>query len=394
MNHTGVPTGPATTAFQVRHIVSSKKLFDRLWFSAELTGATLVRATGRARRVEALRSIPRLCIRPSELKGVDCDDAHRFSCGEQARASGGPVEAAHGTATSRSAAWHSGDCGDSTRGTGVGEAKRLCGLSSGETDLCAIGRHCIVPAKMDRGAEGVYASDGRCLSQGGNRSAPSASGGYAADAAQTGTRAAENALTCFRSALDGMINGLSAERTAENDRPNLLLFGVGHSGTTIVAKMLSKLGWQLGDADGFGENVAVRRMNARTLNGKPLVPNEAQRLLAQLNQPWLIKDPRFVLTVNHWLPVFNAMPANARPAMLFITREIEKVERTYIAYGEVKDCVPFMYRHTVRELYDASWQGYRAWPFQKIHLEFEQVIDAVKMFNVVRASRRDAPITE
>src|SRR5262245_49578120 len=88
-------------------------------------------------------------------------------------------------------------------------------------------------------------------------------------------------------------------------RPNILLFGVGHSGTSIVAKMIRTLGWNLGGADGFGENVAVRAVNIRILGKHPVDASETVRVLEQLPSPWLLKDPRFVLTLERWIPIFQ-----------------------------------------------------------------------------------------
>jgi hypothetical protein len=147
----------------------------------------------------------------------------------------------------------------------------------------------------------------------------------------------------------------------------------------------------MGQADGFGENVQVRGLNVQCLAGRKLAVQDCTRVLRQMPSPWVMKDPRFVLTIAAWMPTFESLPPNDRPAMLFVTRSSEKVERTYIANGEVKDGVPFMYRHTVSQLTEHAHQEFIAWPYAKLHLEFEQVIEAVKIFNLKRATRRDAP---
>lgn len=173
------------------------------------------------------------------------------------------------------------------------------------------------------------------------------------------------------------------------DRPNLLLFGVGHSRTSITAKMLNTLGWSLGDADGFSEHVGIRRLNSLILAGKRPSDHDMSAAFCGLTNPWVVKDPRFVLTLRHWIPVFEALPASQRPTLLYLTRDIAKVERTYSAYGEVIDGVPGMYRHTVQELSELALQAYDVWPFAKLRLRFEQIVAAAKTFNVGRAERRD-----
>lgn len=48
-------------------------------------------------------------------------------------------------------------------------------------------------------------------------------------------------------------------RMGVDGRPNIVVVGVGNSGTTIVTKMLHALGWQAADADDtFGESVGLR----------------------------------------------------------------------------------------------------------------------------------------
>lgn len=174
-----------------------------------------------------------------------------------------------------------------------------------------------------------------------------------------------------------------------NGRPNLLLFGVGHSGTSILAKMLGALGWNLVDADGFGENVQVRWCNIQLLHRRAVEPGVPGELLRRLPRPWVVKDPRFVLTLPLWIEVLADWPEAERPVLLYLTRELAKIERTYVAYGETPNGVPGMYGHTVSELASRAAEGYAQWPFRKLQLAFEQVIAAAALFSVARASRRD-----
>jgi hypothetical protein len=82
-------------------------------------------------------------------------------------------------------------------------------------------------------------------------------------------------------------------RMAADGRPNIVVLGVGNSGTTIVTKMLHALGWQAADADEtFGESVRLREINeSGDFSG-------AAEYLAGLPQSWAIKDPRFVRTLG------------------------------------------------------------------------------------------------
>jgi hypothetical protein len=173
------------------------------------------------------------------------------------------------------------------------------------------------------------------------------------------------------------------------ERPNIILFGVGHSGTTVVAKMLGTLGWNLPDADGFGENVQIRKCNAQILHKRPPDLGALADLVRTLPLPWVVKDPRFVLTLPTWIGLFQTWKQHERPVLLFLTRDLEKIERSYVANNEVKNGVPGMYGHTVRQLAALAAQGYEQWPYRKLQVRFEQVIEATALFNISRATRRD-----
>ena len=54
-----------------------------------------------------------------------------------------------------------------------------------------------------------------------------------------------------------------------NDRPSVILLGIGHSGTSIIAGMMFELGWQRNDADAqFNESVSIRDINDKLLRGE------------------------------------------------------------------------------------------------------------------------------
>ena len=47
------------------------------------------------------------------------------------------------------------------------------------------------------------------------------------------------------------------------DKPNIIVYGIGHSGTSIVSKMLHELGWNVGiDVDEYHfEDIPTRELN-------------------------------------------------------------------------------------------------------------------------------------
>lgn len=115
----------------------------------------------------------------------------------------------------------------------------------------------------------------------------------------------------------------------------LLVLGMHRSGTSAVTRLLNLMGCSLGPGEsvaapahdntaGFWERLDVRRTNDRLLGAlgrswvdcltvdlDSLVPSEvkefawsAKRVIGELDaaQPWVLKDPRFCLTLPAWKP--------------------------------------------------------------------------------------------
>jgi hypothetical protein len=173
-----------------------------------------------------------------------------------------------------------------------------------------------------------------------------------------------------------------APRTFENPLPgnaNVVVLGVGHSGTSVAAKMLHHAGWQKGDADKrFGESIGVRGINEQALKSGWLSKPAASRALQRLPEPWAIKDPRFVWTLSQWLPAFASLPRP--PILLRIRREHRSVVNSY-RRRRVRGDIEAMVRE--RQTY-CEWQ-FERWPWQKFSVQFEQLVQAIKLFDVRRA---------
>jgi hypothetical protein len=165
-----------------------------------------------------------------------------------------------------------------------------------------------------------------------------------------------------------------------DERPNLLVFGVGHSGTTVVTRMLIRLGWNAGPADEeYAEHVSIRELNEIAWRTGRLDRERARELVRQLPAPWVIKDPRFVNTIEQWLHVFEEF----RPCLLWLVRDLDEVRRSYRRRGEG----PRVRGKTVEETFRMAEQAYRRWPWTKLRVDYEQVRAAVSVFDVNGRSR-------
>lgn len=151
-------------------------------------------------------------------------------------------------------------------------------------------------------------------------------------------------------------------------RSNILVFGVGHSGTTILTQMLMGLGWKNPRADKeFAEDTVIREYNQHEQYGRD--PTAA---LLGLPQPWVIKDPRFVVTLEHWYEAFVKFDVT----MVYITKD--NIEESYIKRGERLDQSHGGY--SVKELIELAERKFDAWPWTKIRVRYEDLKEALTLW--------------
>ncbi len=159
----------------------------------------------------------------------------------------------------------------------------------------------------------------------------------------------------------------SDPRMAVDGRPNIVVLGVGNSGTTIVTKMLHALGWQAADADEtFGESVRLRDINeSGDFSG-------AAEYLAGLPQPWAIKDPRLVRTLGRWQPFL--LPY--KPVLVWVIRDRESVLESKRKRGVPRESASGQYDSQIRQ----AGRLYAAWTGPKCWIEYERLADAVGLW--------------
>lgn len=172
-----------------------------------------------------------------------------------------------------------------------------------------------------------------------------------------------------------------------NDR-NVVLLGVGHSGTSVVTSMISALGWNWGrpgtnfsqrtaspdprtDTE-FAEHAPIRAINDRLLRGESVHRGEAQQLLADLGGPWILKDPRFVHTLNFWLPLL----APYAPVLIWLNRDIDAVKTSHVRRtGQAQSR-----GKSIDELQSMARAHFDAWPWPKLILKYEQLASAIDLW--------------
>jgi hypothetical protein len=167
--------------------------------------------------------------------------------------------------------------------------------------------------------------------------------------------------------------------TRGEGRPNVLVFGIGHSGTTLATQMLFRLGWSAGDADAeYAESVEFREINTQAIRTGRFDTERARRFVAGLQTPWAIKDPRLTLTLAHWQPVL----AGCRPALLWLTRRPEAVIGSYFRRGEsLREGADY------HQAFEAARRQFAAWSGPKFRLDFESLAAAAAMCDPARPMR-------
>ena len=149
-----------------------------------------------------------------------------------------------------------------------------------------------------------------------------------------------------------------------NCEDNVLIHGVGHSGTRLFAAMAAALGWNTGKVNGTHETKELNRLNKLILRGVGCGKAQKQ-FLASLPSPWAIKCTRTVVTLDKWLPLLKPY----KPAMLYVTRHPDAMSKTHRRPIAAKRSLG----HKVSELCEIAREQYDAWPWQKWHVTFEQV---------------------
>lgn len=168
-------------------------------------------------------------------------------------------------------------------------------------------------------------------------------------------------------------------RSPEPDRSkaNVVVFGVGHSGTTLLARILFALGWNPLDADEqYAESVSVRDVNHRALASDNFDVKTAQKL-ASREGPWAIKDPRFVFALPKWLPVFAQL--DHPPVLVWIRRDAKKVAASYVRRNEMTEQVAL---NKVQRRMQLAHDRFELWPWRKLALAYEDVLNAVRLVRI------------
>lgn len=155
--------------------------------------------------------------------------------------------------------------------------------------------------------------------------------------------------------------------------PPIVLLTPGHTGSSVTAGLLSLLGWHLPDNDPeFNEPRHIRELNDSIRMGFSV---DLAGAIAELPRPWLLKDPRFCETLEHWLPHL----AESRPLLLWLDRDPDAVRASWQRRGESLELLDR--RVTLCE------RHWRFWPWAKTRVRLEDLAGWALSIEPARASR-------
>jgi len=168
----------------------------------------------------------------------------------------------------------------------------------------------------------------------------------------------------------------AAAEPLRSTRP-VIVMGIGHSGTSILSRMLSAAGFYAGPADEeYAEHPGIRELNEETIRTGELDLAAGLDHLEEMASPFVIKDPRFVHTLDKW----HAILGSWKPTLVWIVRNDEDVADSYRRRNE-------NYRdgQTLESLYELARHQFDSWPWAKIQLDYENIATAVGLFDLDRA---------
>lgn len=158
---------------------------------------------------------------------------------------------------------------------------------------------------------------------------------------------------------------------------NIIILGVGHSGTTVLSRMLVGAGYNKNDLDAeFAESVSVRNFNDKIISKVAYNAQEQKTIIDRLQGPWVVKDPRFVFTLDKWGHVFEKNP----PLLLYIQRDFEEVFDSHLRRNELPDSNAGRSRLAFKEKM-ARYQ-YSKWPWTKLKIKYEDLGRALSIFHL------------
>ena len=164
---------------------------------------------------------------------------------------------------------------------------------------------------------------------------------------------------------------------------NIVIMTIGCSGSTILVRMLQQMGWNAPD-DKYMENPDIRQLNDGVLNSKEKFHRErAQPIIEVLPEPWVLKDPRFIQTFQHWQPILD----DRKNCLIYLSRSIPAIKESLAkrGWGYRSGKKMILRGVTLEELGKLCWANFAQWRGPKVAFSYEKLKEAIGLFDLERS---------
>jgi hypothetical protein len=170
---------------------------------------------------------------------------------------------------------------------------------------------------------------------------------------------------------------------------NIVVLTLGRSGSTVTAKMLNQLGWNLCGADqAYAENIQFRALNEKMIRKRGyLQRRHVESFLESLHEPWILKDPRFIRTWRFWRYYLDC----GGTLLLHLTRDLKDVEVSMRKKGwgsQKLDGRLSLRGQTLLEADQECRCCYKSWNGPKMRIAYEDVHRAVRLFDLSQGNTK------
>lgn len=182
----------------------------------------------------------------------------------------------------------------------------------------------------------------------------------------------------------------------ESLKRNLLIMGVPHSGTTIVAAMINALGWKYEETEYdykrrwshrwfinvnsslIGHETGRNKMNEEKLKA---IPGTIFTNLERMPKPFFINDTRLIFALKHW----HCIIEKYNPILILITREKERLRHSFKRRSQYsKGKIAGKHGKSVLQLTEYANKSFEEWPGDKFTLNYTKISDAIELFDTKR----------
>jgi len=161
------------------------------------------------------------------------------------------------------------------------------------------------------------------------------------------------------------------------NRPNILIWAVGHSGTSIITKAFAKLGWNTGEVNGKFENLDFLKVtqDVHYKGEKEAFFERGNEIVKNLPEPWILKSTFIITGGEKWLQALNN---DNDFLLLHFERNAEAIYKSHQRRNE-GTTLEMVYKK--QKLLRESFSTYNG---QKISLSFENLMDTIDLFDTDR----------